>query len=344
MAENQTTNLSVAASTPTTLTRAENKERPAPDRVLPINPNRASHKVRRFFRNRKATLGLSILLIFIVLALLAPVLAPGDPMEFVDRPHLKPSAEHLFGTNGQGQDVFAQVIWGAQKTLTVAFAVGIATTVIGTTAGMAAGYFGGAIDETLSLITNLFLIIPGLPLMVVIAAFLRPGPVTRIFVLTLTGWAWPARVIRAQTLSLREKDFVSAAMVSGERSARIIFTEVLPNMTSLITSGAIGSTTYALGASIALEFLGLGNVSQASWGVILFWAQNNAALLTGAWWTFVPVGLCMALVAFALALLNYSIDEITNPRLRAASEVSHAVQKLFNKNQHATPVVRSARE
>jgi peptide/nickel transport system permease protein len=344
MAEHQTTKLPLPVSAATPLTRAENEQRTTLDQALHINPNSASRKVRRFFRNRKATLGLSILLIFIALALAAPVLVPGDPMEFVDRPHRGPSAEHLFGTNGQGQDVFAQVVWGAQRTLFVAFAVGIATTLIGTTVGMAAGYFGGSIDETLSLIINLFLIIPGLPLIVVIAAFLRPGPATMIFVLTLTGWAWPARVIRSQTLSLREKDFVSAAVVSGERSARIIFAEVLPNMTSLITSSAIGSTTYALGASIALEFLGLGNVSQASWGVILFWAQNNAALLTGAWWTFVPVGLCMALLAFALALLNYSIDEITNPRLRAASEVSNAVQKLFNKNQHATPVVRGARE
>ena len=344
MAENQTTKLPLAASVTTTLTANANGEQPPLDRALGINPNSTSRKVRRFVRNRKATLGLSILLIFIALALLAPVLVPGDPMEFADRPHRAPSAAHLFGTNGQGQDVFAQVVWGAQRTLFVAFTVGIATTLIGTAVGMTAGYFGGSIDEALSLIINLFLIIPGLPLIVVIAAFLRPGPATMIFVLTLTGWAWPARVIRSQTLSLREKDFVSAAVVSGERSTRIIFTEVLPNMTSLITSSAIGSTTYALGASIALEFLGLGNVSQASWGVILFWAQNNAALLTGAWWTFVPVGLCMALLAFALALLNYSIDEITNPRLRAASEVSNAVQKLFNKNQHATPVVRGIRE
>ncbi len=344
MTDRQSTHFSIPASTPATLPQAKAEEPPALDRVLAINPNSRSRKVRRFFRNRKATLGLSILLIFIALALLAPVLVPGDPMEFVDRPHLKPSAAHLFGTSGQGQDVFAQVVWGAQKTLLVAFAVGIATTLIGTAIGMAAGYFGGAIDETLSLIINLFLIIPGLPLMVVLAAFMRPGPTTMIFVLTLTGWAWPARVIRSQTLSLREKDFVSAAVVSGERSARIIFAEILPNMTSLVTSSLIGSTTYALGASIALEFLGLGNVSQASWGVILFWAQNNAALLTGAWWTFVPVGLCMALLAFALALLNYSIDEIVNPRLRAASEVSRAIQKLFNKNQHSTPVVRSARQ
>ncbi|CAG0937095.1 Dipeptide transport system permease protein DppC [Thermoflexales bacterium] len=344
MAENHTPHLTVAASTTTALARAENEGPPALDRVLPINPNRKLHQVRRFFRNRKATLGLTILLIFVALALLAPVLVPGDPMEFIDRPHLKPSAEHLFGTTGQGQDVFAQVIWGARKTMIVAFAVGLATTLFGTALGMAAGYFGGSIDEALSLIINLFLIIPGLPLMVVLAAFMRPGPATMIFVLTLTGWAWPARVVRSQTLSLREKDFVSAAVVSGERSSRIIFAEILPNMTSLVTSGLIGSTTYALGASIALEFLGLGNVSQASWGVILFWAQNNAALLTGAWWTFVPVGLCMALLAFALALLNYSIDKISNPRLRAASEVSHAVQKLFNQNQHSTPVVRSARQ
>jgi peptide/nickel transport system permease protein len=292
----------------------------------------------RILQNRQAAFGLLIIITFIAFALLAPVIAPGDPMDFVDRPHRPPSAAHLFGTTGQGQDVFNQVAWGARSTLSVAFTVGVLTTLIGMAIGMTAGYLGGLADDLLTLLINLFLIIPGLPLMVVLASFLRPGPVAMIFVLTFTGWAWPARVLRSQALALKEKDFVSASVVSGESTARIIFAEILPNMTSLVVSSFIGSTTFAIAASVALEFLGLGSVSRASWGVILFWAQNNAALLTGAWWTFVPVGLCMALVAFALTMINYGIDEITNPRLRAALEASRVAQTHYT----ATPVLKHA--
>jgi peptide/nickel transport system permease protein len=296
-------------------------------------------EISRLFHNRKAVAGIAILALFMLVAIFAPLIARGDPMDFVGIPHRRPTSEYWFGTGGQGQNVFAMVIHGARVTLTVSFLVGLLTTLIGVMIGMAAGYFGGSVDDLLSLLTNLFLIIPGLPLMVVLAAWLRPGPATMIFVLTLTGWAWPARVLRSQTLCLREKDFVSAAVVSGEKSGLIIFREILPNMSSLVVSSFIGSTIYAIGASVALEFLGLGNVSKASWGTVLFWAQNNAAMLVGAWWTFVPVGICMALTAFALSLINYAIDEITNPRLRAASEVPYEIQKHFHGSQCTTPVI-----
>ena len=124
-------------------------------------------------------------------------------------------------------------------------------------------------------------------------------------------------MLRSQTLSLREKDFVAAAEVSGESRLRIIFGEILPNMLSIVAASLLGSTIFAIGALSALEFLGLGNPSVVSWGTNLYWAGNNAGLLTGAWWTFVPSGACIALVAFAFALINYAIDEVTNPRLRA---------------------------
>lgn len=315
--------------------------RDSADLMATRKPASTRGRAPALLRDRKAVIGLAILAIFVAVALLAPVIAPGDPMAFTDRPHLRISPQHWFGTTGQGQDVFAQVVWGSRNTLIVAFAVGLATTIIGIGIGMTAGYLGGAVDELLTLLINIFLIIPGLPLMVVLASFLRPGPLAMIFVLSFTGWAWPARVLRSQTLSLREKDFVSASVVSGESTPRIILREILPNMISLAASGLIGSTVYAIGASVALEFLGLGNVSHASWGVILFWARNNAAMLTGAWWTFVPVGVCMALVAFALTMINYAIDEMTNPRLRVASEVTHAIGKRSSW-QSATPVVRHA--
>lgn len=296
--------------------------------------------VQRLFRNRKAAFGITLIVFFIVVAILAPVIAPGDPMEFVTRPRQAPTAQYPFGTSGTGQSIFSQVVWGTRITLGIAFTVGILVTLIGIAVGMSAGYIGGWVDEVLSLLTNIVLIIPSLPLMVVLAAFMRPGPLTMIFVLVVTGWAWPARVLRSQTLSLREKDFVFASVVSGESKARIVFTEILPHMTSLAVSSMIGSTVYAIAASVSLEFLGLGNVSRASWGTVLFWSQNNSAMLTGAWWTFLPVGICMAIAAFALTLINYGIDEITNPRLRALSEVPHAVKKFFSRNRCTTPVLK----
>src|SRR6476620_1669094 len=251
--------------------------------------------VRRLLRNRKALLGVSIVVFFILVALLAPIIAPGDPTAFVDRPHLPPSAKHIFGTEGQGKDVFTQTVWGARISLTVGFATGILTTIIGIIIGMSAGFFRGKVEDALSLLMNLFLVIPGLPLLVVIAAYLRPGLGTIILALSFTGWAWGARVLRSQTLTLREKDFVSASIVSGDSNARIIFREILPNMASIILGGMIGSVTYAIGAEAALSLIGLTNVSNVSWGTNLYWAQNNAGLLTGAWWTFIPSGMCIAL-------------------------------------------------
>jgi peptide/nickel transport system permease protein len=215
-------------------------------------------------------------------------------------------------------------------------------TVIGVIVGVAAGYFGGKIDDILSLIMNVFLIIPGLPLIVVLAAFLPAGFFTIYLVLTATGWAWGARVLRSQTLSIREKDFIGSAIVSGEGNVRVMFREILPNMLSISVAGMFGAVTYAIGAQAGLEFLGLGNPSNISWGTSLYWAQNNSGLLTGSWWTFVPAGMAIALLAFALSLVNYAIDEVTNPRLRSQRETQTALKRVGQRlgRSRATPVVR----
>lgn len=299
--------------------------------------------IKNLLANRKALIGVLIVAFFALVAVFAPLIAPGDPTAFVDRPHLPPSSAHLFGTEGQGKDVFTQTVWGARISLTVGLFTGILTTIVGLLIGMTAGFFRGKVDDALSLLMNLFLVIPGLPLLVVISAYLRPSVWTIVFALAFTGWAWPARIIRSQMLTLREKDFVSAATVSGEGNLRIIFREIMPNMASIIVGSMIGSITYAIGAEAALSALGLTNVSDISWGTNLYWAQNNSGLLVGAWWTFVPSGLCIALVAFGLSLLNYGMDEVTNPRLRAEKDLKnvlkHRVLRNF-RNVRATPVVR----
>jgi peptide/nickel transport system permease protein len=293
--------------------------------------------------NRKAAFGLFIIVSFIAIAILAPVIAPGDPQDFVARPHLAPSTTHWFGTTGRGQDVFDQTVWGARQTLQVGIYVGITTTIVGIVIGMSAGYFGGRIDDILSLVMNVFLIIPALPLLVVLSAFVKAGSMYfYVFVLTLTGWAWGARVFRSQTMSLREKDYIAAAKVSGEGNMRIILTEILPNMTSIVLASMLGATIFAIGFQAGLEFLGLGNPNVVSWGTILYWAANDAGLITGAWWTFVPAGVCIALVAFSFAMMNYAIDEITNPRLRSQREIGNVLKKRSIKvtTTRATPVLR----
>ena len=290
--------------------------------------------------NRKAAVGVGLVAFFLLLALLGPLVTT-DPGAFVSAPHQPPSAEHLLGTTGQGQDVLAQTVAGARTSLAVGFLAGLAVMVIGAVIGMVAGFLGGWVDSVLSLLTNVFLIIPGLPMAVVIAAYLRPGPLTIGIVLVITGWAWNARVLRSQVLALREKDFVSAAIVSGESRARIIFREILPNMTSLLMSGFISATVYAIGAQVGLEFLGIGDVGVVTWGTNLYWASNNAALLTGAWWTVVPTGLCVALIGFALVLVNFGIDEITNPRLRSDPSWRRMLKSHNLEEGLTTPVVRN---
>ena len=291
-------------------------------------------------RDRKATFGAGVLLFFVLVGLFGPLLV-GDPNELVGVPLQPPSAEHWFGTTGQGQDVLAQLVVGTRVSLAIGFSVGLIVVLVGALIGVTAGYFGGRLDGFLSLLFNVFLVIPGLPLAIVIAAYLPSGPFTLGFVLVIAGWAWNARVLRSQTLSLRRRDFVAAAIVAGESNLRIITREILPTMTSLLVSQVIGSTVYAIGAQVGLEFLGLGDVSAVTWGTILYWAQNDSALLTGAWWTFAPVGLCVALVGFGLTMLNSGFDEITNPRL----QLERAWRAYLNDRGHepgrSTPVVRN---
>lgn len=320
-----------------------------PEPVVPPTPSRQRFRsLRLFMKNRKAIFGVVVLLIFVAGALAGPHLTDYGPKDFAGRPNVAPSGDHYFGTDGQGRDVFAQMVWGARETLRNGFLVGIITTAVGAVVGLTAGYFRGIIDELLSLVMNVFLIIPSLPLLVVLAAFLAdgfwilPDSMIVVLVLSITGWAWPARVMRSQMLSLREKDFVSAAVVSGESRTRIIFSEIFPNMLNIVVTAFLGGTVYAIGAEAGLEFLGLGNISKTTWGTILYWAQNNSALLLGAWWAFVPAGLAIALVAVALVMMNYAMDEISNPRLQAQREATTALKNAVVKGGRATPVLKHA--
>jgi peptide/nickel transport system permease protein len=300
--------------------------------------------LRTLVRNRTACIGLIIVLFFILMALLAPVIAPGDPNQFVGPPNLPPSRKYLLGTTALGKDVFRQTVWGTRKSLVVGLGTSLLSLLIAVVVGMSAAYFRGWIDDLFTLLMNIFLVIPGTPLLIVIAGYLKPGTTTVILALSITGWAFAARIVRSQTLSLREKDFVALAAVRGESTAYIIFREILPNMVPIIFGLLVNGVVYGISAATALSFLGLSSTTEVTWGTNLYWAQNGNALLMGAWWTFLPSGLCVALLAFGLALINFGMDEATNPRLRAEKELDHvpALKKRAFDGVRATPVLRRA--
>lgn len=285
--------------------------------------------------NPKSRVGLVMVVLYFLIAIVGRWVA-GNPLDYVGVPLEPPSLDFWFGTTGQGQSVLSQTVHGALPTLLVGFSAGALVIALGSVIGGLAGYFGGWIDSLLSLLINVFLLLPGLPLMVVIAAWLPPGPVTLVVVLGLTGWAWNARVVRAQVATMREREFVLASQLLGRSHLVILCTEILPTMASLLLSAFIGATIYAIGAQVGLEFLGLGDIGKVTWGTNLYWASNDAALLTGSWWTFVPTGVCIATLGFALTLISFGMDEITNPRLLSTRRWRNAVGKEASESY--TPV------
>jgi peptide/nickel transport system permease protein len=258
--------------------------------------------------------------VFVVMAVVGPALAPYDPAETTTDILLPPSAAHWLGTTGQGQDVLAQVLAGARMSLEVGFLAALISESLAILVGVSAGYLSSGADEVLSLVTNVFLVIPVLPLQILIIAYIgNIGWVMMAAVIGVTHWAHSARKLRAQTLSLRRRDFVESARATGEPRWRIILFEILPNETAIIASGFLFSVLGAIIVQTGLSFLGLGDIATPSWGTTLHWAERGNAFLVGAWWWYVPPGVCLALVGMGLALLNLGIDEVVNPRLRAGT-------------------------
>ena len=282
--------------------------------------------------NRKVSIGFAILAFFVLLAIFGPIFFSQDPNTFSQDVLQPPSAAHWLGTTQTGQDILTQVVVGTRFSLLMGFAIGVLTMIVSIIIGLISGYSGGWIDEVLSLFTNVFLVLPTLPLAILLAAFAAyRGPVTIIIVLTVTGWSWGARVLRAQTLSMRNRDYVEAARASGEPALHIIFFQILPNEIAIVAAQLLGTVIYAILAETGLEFLGLGDITSTSWGTILYWAGNNDALLLGAWWWILPPGLCIALLGAGLAFINFGIDEIANPRLRKEARPRFARLKKARK-------------
>ncbi|WP_407332176.1 ABC transporter permease [Enterovibrio sp. 27052020O] len=298
--------------------------------------------------NTKALVGVILIMTFVLMALFAPFLSQYDPQKRTGNPHEYPSvlvkvaqaspdgwvaenltdntrrlrmskdADHVLGTTRLGRDIWSQVVHGARTSLLVGFTAGIFVCVVATIMGISAGYFGGRIDNVLSGAMNVMLVVPQLPVIMVIAAFVgQAGPLTIALVIAFTSWAWGARVIRSQTLAIREKEFVKAAEVLGESKFRILFVEILPNLIPLVGASFIGSVMYAILAESVLSFIGMGSAGTVSWGSMLYNVRTSSAMQLGIWWEVLAPCLALTLLSLALALVNFAVDEIANPQLRA---------------------------
>jgi peptide/nickel transport system permease protein len=275
---------------------------------------------RRFLRavlhNRKATAGALILLVIAFVAAFPGVVAPHDPRATIYAQNAGPSSAHPLGTTQIGQDVLSQLIWSTRLTLIVTLVVTAIATAISTVVGVTAAYLGGVTDRVLTVVTDVFLILPVLPLLILLAAYLPPGVTSLVVVLCITSWAFQARQLRSQALSLRNRDFILAARARGERAIYIILVEIVPTMTSLLAASFLSLAVYVVGFAASLQFLGLGNSGELMWGTMLYNAQQASALEAGnAWWALAP-GAAVALMGTGFALLNYAFDEIGNPALR----------------------------
>jgi peptide/nickel transport system permease protein len=301
---------------------------PTLDLSLAAPPTRVRGRVRvpgwlvLLWRNRKSRIGFLMVASVVLIALIAPLISVAHPNEFnLLAARQAPSWHHLFGTTDQGSDIFSQVVLGARRSLLLGFAAALLATGLAATLGVTAAYSGGIVDEVINFFINVFLVIPAIPLLVVIAGFMKDrGTSTMVIVLAAVLWAFEARILRGQALSLKNRDFVLSAKASGESTGRIVFAELMPNMISRIAAGFVLVFYIALLVDAGLEFLGLGDMSGTSWGVTLYWAQVNSTVLQGEWWPFFFPGAALAFTVLGLVFLLAGIDEISNPRLRTERE------------------------
>jgi peptide/nickel transport system permease protein len=288
--------------------------------------------LRLLLANPKSRVGLTVFAAMVLLGVLAPLLVSASSatdFSLLDA-RQAPSWHHLFGTTDQGSDVFAQVAWGARRSLLLGASAGALATLIGATLGIFAAYAGGLVDDILSLVTNVFFVIPAIPLLIDVTAFLHTrGMLVMTVIIAMTLWAFEARILRGQALTLKNRDFIAASKVAGESTWRIVFGELMPNMVSRIAAGFVLVFYIAILVDAGLEFLGLGAMDKPSWGVALYWATVNSSVLQGEWWSFVFPGLAIGITVLSLTLILAGIDEVSNPRLRATSVKRHRVRRAL---------------
>jgi peptide/nickel transport system permease protein len=271
---------------------------------------------RLYRRSSLGKLGLVLVLSFVILALGAPWIAPFDPFTFVGNPFQKPSSTYIFGTDQVGRDIFSRVVYGTRISLLVGLVASAMTVCLGTIVGLVAGYLGGRIDNILMRVTDLFIIIPTLPLMLIMAAILGKGVQNIIIVITVVSWTATARMVRSQTMSLKERPFTEASRAIGSTDLHTIARHIVPNVFPLVFANGMIAIVDAILSEAGLSFLGFGDPSLPSWGMVLYFANTAGATVNGYWWYIVPPGICIMLLVMGFAFVSYSTDQILNPRLR----------------------------
>jgi len=290
----------------------------APSRGFRLGRIRIPGWLALLLRNPKSRVGIFIVSFIVIMAIIAPLISVAHPNDFnLLAAKQAPSWHHLFGTTDQGSDVFSQVMVGARRSLLLGVMAASIATALAAFLGITAAYAAGLVDEGINLLTNVFLTIPPIPLLVVVSSYLKArGMVTMAVVIALVLWAFEARILRGQALSLRNRDFVLAAKSAGESTWRIVFGELMPNMISRIAAAFVLVFYIALLVDAGLEFLGLGDMGATSWGVTIYWAQVNSTVLQGEWWPFIFPSLALGITVLGLVLILAGIDEVSNPRLR----------------------------
>ena len=268
-------------------------------------------------RNTKLVIGFCVVLAFLALAIVGPWLTDATPFEFGYPLGEPPSREYWLGTTAPGQDVFAQFVYGLRSSFIVGALAAVIASAIGMAVGFVGGYRGGVIDDVLSMLTNIVLVIPTLAVLIIVSAYLSVGSLrSEAILIGLTSWPWAARAIRAQTFSLSQRDFVSLARLSGQGTTKVILREIAPNMSSYLFLTFILLFGGAVLTAATLDFLGLGPSQVMSLGLMMNTAVSNAALQLGMWWWFIPPGVGITAIVGGLYVMNVGLDEVFNPRLR----------------------------
>lgn len=310
----------VIADSETVSTTAKPSPKPKPQWLVTLG---------RVFKEPKAIVGFSILAVFVLIALFAPLLATHNVNQEGALPPLQPpSKQFLFGTTGYGDDVFTQWVYATRTSLSIGFQVAVIATALSVILGVYSGFKGGAVDKVVSWVTQVMLVLPGYPLIIMVSSYLpNAGSQAIVWVLGLTSWPAAARMKRAQAMTYRTRDFLLAAKMGGFSDFRNMMTEVLPNMISLVFNTFIGMISWGIFGEAFLRFLGIGSTHTPSWGNMLNQSQNGNALMQGAWWWIIPPGLSITLVILALTLINYGIDEVSNPRLQKPIKLPKELRK-----------------
>lgn len=274
-----------------------------------------------FQRDRLALIGLIVLAVFFLIAVFAPLIAPFDPLEVIEEDGIwlankKPGERFLLGTTNVGRDIFSQLIHGSRSALLVGFSAAAAVAVIGTVVGLLAGYYGGWVDTVLMWAVDVAFSIPFIPFVIVLVSFLGPSIWNVVLAMALLLWRDPGRVIRSQVLVIKEQAFISAAKVSGASDLRIVFVYIAPSILPLTFLYGTLAFAWAILTEAAVSFLGFSDPNTVSWGFMLQDAFLSLALTRGAYYWFIPPGLCIMLTVMAGFFIGRGYEEVLFPRLR----------------------------